>query len=275
MVKSCWSPPRAHDRRSGVLPARLPILVALAAVLAIAAAAGCDRTTKRGVAAGMQTAAAAPGPQSAQGGVRFVFEDPNAQTVALAGDFNNWSTSADPLTKDAQGRWTIVKAIPPGSHQYKFVINDGQTWEQDPANPSTTDDGFGGKNSVLMVDASGGIGSTPAAAGGQSSTPIGKQPAVLAGLEGPKKVDAGWLFAIDLPEAQNVALAGSFNSWSTSADPMTKDTQGRWRIVKALSAGHHQYKFVVDGGQQWKEDPNNSNTTDDGYGGKNSVLVVP
>jgi hypothetical protein len=45
--------------------------------------------------------------------------------------------------------------------------------------------------------------------------------------------------------------------------------------VKALPPGPHQYKFVVDGGNQWIKDTMNPNTADDGFGGQNSVLVVP
>ncbi len=47
-----------------------------------------------------------------------------------------------------------------------------------------------------------------------------------------------------------------------------------WFIVKPLDAGSYQYKFVVNG-TEWKTDPSNSESADDGYGGKNSLLVVP
>lgn len=243
--------------------------LACAVLAGLVLAAGCDRSTRRGLekAADEAAGAAAQGPATVAGGTRFVFEDPAAQTVHLAGSFNNWSTSADPMTKDAQGRWTIVKSLPAGSHQYKFVVNGGQTWKADPNNPNGADDGYGGKNSLLEI-----------AAGGQAAMPVQPQPAELVKPEaagGPEKTDSGWRFSIVLPSAKSVHLAGSFNSWSTSADPMTKDAQGRWTLLKELPAGSHQYKFVVDGGAQWKEDPANPNTTDDGYGGKNSILVVP
>jgi 1,4-alpha-glucan branching enzyme len=242
------------------------------AVVVLGLAAGCDRTTKKGLGADAEPDI---GPHNVPGGVLFAFFAPDAQTVHLAGSFNNWSTSADPMQRDAAGRWTIRKALPAGTHQYKFVVNGGAQWKEDPMNPQSTDDGYGGKNSLLDVDAGGKVAAAGTAAAplpASSTTTAGEKPIPTGG---PKKTDDGWLFAIDLPNAGTVHLAGTFNSWSTSADPMSKDAKGRWSIVKALGAGTHQYKFVIDGGAQWKEDPANPNTTDDGYGGKNSVLVVP
>ena len=48
---------------------------------------------------------------------------------------------------------------------------------------------------------------------------------------------------------------------------------GIWSIVKELSPGRYEYKFVVDR-NSWLEDPNALETSDDGYGGKNSILIV-
>ena len=44
----------------------------------------------------------------------------------------------------------------------------------------------------------------------------------------------------------SVTLAGSFNGWNTTADPLTKDGS-YWTITKSLSAGD-TFKFVVNGG---------------------------
>lgn len=109
--------------------------------------------------------------------------------------------------------------------------------------------------------------------GGAAAAPAPSAPATAA-AKGPRKVEGGWMFTFSDPGASSVALAGSFNNWSTSADPLAKGSDGVWSIVKDLPSGSHQYKFVVNGGQ-WKEDPNNPNSADDGYGGKNSLLQVP
>lgn len=99
------------------------------------------------IAAALPAAAA---PTAVPGGVRFTYTDPNAGTVAWAGGFNNWNASANPMTKDAAGVWSIVLPLPAGEHQYKFVV-DGQ-WFADPENPVTGGD-FG--NSVVVVTADG------------------------------------------------------------------------------------------------------------------------
>lgn len=83
------------------------------------------------------------------GGIRFTLSDPLAGSVHLAGDFNGWNGTANPMTaKD--GVWSVVVKFPEGQHQYKFVV-DGQ-WIADPDNPVTAGD-FG--NSVVQVDAKG------------------------------------------------------------------------------------------------------------------------
>ena len=43
--------------------------------------------------------------------------------------------------------------------------------------------------------------------------------------------------------------------------------------TEKLQPGRYQYKFVVDR-VNWKEDPNNPQWMDDGYGGHNSVIDV-
>ena len=69
----------------------------------------------------------------------------HAPPLAVARD-----KTADPLTKQGDGTWTITRKLPPGTYGYKFVVN-GTTWKQDEANPEAKDDGFGGKNSVVTV----------------------------------------------------------------------------------------------------------------------------
>ena len=70
--------------------------------------------------------------------------------VRLKRRFNGWSTSTDPLARQPDGTWTIVKQLAPGTYGYKFLVN-GKTWKQDDANPEAKDDGFGGKNSIVTI----------------------------------------------------------------------------------------------------------------------------
>jgi 1,4-alpha-glucan branching enzyme len=92
------------------------------------------------------------GPQITPEGVRFSLYSTKVKKVNIAGTFNNWSMTADPLyDRDGSGMWTIVLPLPPGKYEYKLII-DGDEWIPDPANPTTTDDGFGGYNSVISVE---------------------------------------------------------------------------------------------------------------------------
>lgn len=73
-----------------------------------------------------------------------------AKSVFVAGTFNDWSKDAAPMKETQGGVWETEMDIAAGSHFYKFVIN-GNVWVSDPSNPETSDDGQGGKNSVLYV----------------------------------------------------------------------------------------------------------------------------
>jgi len=94
----------------------------------------------------------ASGPQMTASGVKFTLFSTKVEKVNIAGSFNNWSMTADPLyDRDGNGMWSITLPLPPGRYEYKFVI-DGEEWIPDPSNPETADDGFGGYNSVITVE---------------------------------------------------------------------------------------------------------------------------
>ncbi len=83
--------------------------------------------------------------------VRFVFEEPSAQTVAVAGDFSRWEPiELQPRWRDGRRVWTGVVAVPRGEHRYMFVV-DGSEWVTDPLAPAVGDDGFGGRNAILSL----------------------------------------------------------------------------------------------------------------------------
>ncbi|OLB51907.1 MAG: hypothetical protein AUI08_01980 [Gemmatimonadetes bacterium 13_2_20CM_2_65_7] len=82
--------------------------------------------------------------------MRFVLVAPGAQHVSLAGTFNHWDPRATPLVRSGAGDlWTATLSLPPGQHQYAFVV-DGTRWVPDPTAPAV-DDGFGRRNSVLTL----------------------------------------------------------------------------------------------------------------------------
>ena len=83
-------------------------------------------------------------------GVRFSLEEPAAQAVAVAGTFNGWSRTANPMTRDgSRSRWTAVVALPPGEHLFMYVV-DG-TFVTPPQAVDFVDDGFGSRNGVVVV----------------------------------------------------------------------------------------------------------------------------
>lgn len=54
-------------------------------------------------------------------------------------------------------------------------------------------------------------------------------------------------FVCHAPHAQQVGVAGDFNNWDASANPLQKMPDGSWQGQVPLSHGHHRYVFVVDG----------------------------
>jgi len=83
--------------------------------------------------------------------VRYVFtlQAGSAREVCLAGDFNQWNVCETPLERVAEDTWTVSIELPPGRHEYMFVI-DGR-WVTDPHAPAHADDGFGHRNAVVVI----------------------------------------------------------------------------------------------------------------------------
>lgn len=82
---------------------------------------------------------------------RFVYIDNKAQSIAIAGDFNNWEPTQ--LTrKNVNGEqvWTGLIPMKRGEHRYMFVKN-GKQWVTDPLATVQQDDGFGNKNAVIFL----------------------------------------------------------------------------------------------------------------------------
>jgi hypothetical protein len=133
-----------------------PRLVPLRPALAAAAAAGLVVLTSlatlqiRGRDGGVSPPVTAAAPAGTVL-VRFELNAPEAWRVALAGSFNEWSDSSIVFTRaGSSGRWTVTVALPPGRHQYLFVV-DGDRWMPDPAAHAQVEDEFGQRNSLLVV----------------------------------------------------------------------------------------------------------------------------
>ncbi len=84
---------------------------------------------------------------------QFVFVAPQAASVSLVGDFNDWDPKRSPM-QTAQGVWATVLNLAPGRYRYAFLVN-GVEWRADPGAPSAKDDEFGTPSSVVTVGGSG------------------------------------------------------------------------------------------------------------------------
>lgn len=81
--------------------------------------------------------------------VQFVVDIPEAHTVSVVGDFNDWTVD-QALMKFDNGAWSITLPVKPGRHEYAFVV-DGKRWIADPRAPKSRDNDFGKPQSVLVV----------------------------------------------------------------------------------------------------------------------------
>ena len=83
--------------------------------------------------------------------IQFVLVAPEAASVALVGDFNDWNVSATPLVQgQGDGVWSVTVPLTPGRYQYSFLV-DGSTWIQDPRAARAVEDEFGRPNSVVTI----------------------------------------------------------------------------------------------------------------------------
>ena len=83
--------------------------------------------------------------------VTFNFGNNSATSVAVAGTFNGWSTTATPMTPNADGVWTAtVNNLAAGDYRYKFVVN-GTEWILDPMNGNVVTEADENQNSAFYI----------------------------------------------------------------------------------------------------------------------------
>ena len=162
--------------------------------------------------------------------------------VFLAGDFNNWSETETPLT-ETDGLYEKTLYLKKGKYAYKFIV-DGQ-WLTDENADEFAGDGFGGQNSIIFV-------------GNKKD------------IDALRKVEFNYR-----PDkiVKEVYLVGSMNDWNQKADRMFETEKGVFAITLLLKADEYHYKFIEDG-MNWITDEKAASFVDDGFGGKNSVVIV-
>lgn len=87
--------------------------------------------------------------------VHFELHAPQATSVELLGNFNNWQIGTLQLVgPDASGHWTTSVHLSEGRYEYLFLV-DGKHWITDPKALVMRPDGFGSMNSILEVSQEG------------------------------------------------------------------------------------------------------------------------
>ncbi len=81
--------------------------------------------------------------------VEFVFPDPHAKEVFVAGDFNAWRLGDEAKLEKKNGVWVKTINLPPGRYRYRFVV-DGK-WVDDPNNPLKEKNPYGELDSLLNI----------------------------------------------------------------------------------------------------------------------------
>lgn len=84
--------------------------------------------------------------------VTFYYESPDAESVAVAGDFTNWESDIEYLQKrPGTHLWELEKEFPfKGVYAYKLIVN-GEQWMHDPECINVEPDGYGGFNTRLNL----------------------------------------------------------------------------------------------------------------------------
>jgi serine protease AprX len=84
--------------------------------------------------------------------ITFLLHDHGIQQVQVVGSWDGWALPGLLGAQVEAGVWQVrAPRIPSGSYSYKFIL-DGNRSLHDPANPRKIHDGWGGFNSMLIVE---------------------------------------------------------------------------------------------------------------------------
>lgn len=86
---------------------------------------------------------------SDQVSVTFELFRPEAHSVHVVGEFNNWDMAAHPMKRRKDGAWSTTLRLPrAGKYQYRFVIDD-RDWQVDEDADVKVPNPFGGENALI------------------------------------------------------------------------------------------------------------------------------
>lgn len=108
---------------------------------------------------------------------------------------------------------------------------------------------------------------------GTAKTPAAKtEKKVSVAKAGSKKGKKKTSFKLHAPEASQVYVAGCFNNWDVTANPLQRNDEGTWACTLLLDPGRYEYRFVVDG--VWWDDPLATMRCANEFGCENCVIIV-
>ena len=90
-----------------------------------------------------------PGTNTRPVEVELTCEAPQAETVFVAGDFNQWRADDLRMRQDETGTWKVKVWLAPGRHEYRFIV--AGEWQDDPHASARVPNAFGSNNCVLQV----------------------------------------------------------------------------------------------------------------------------
>lgn len=164
LLHAVWASPRPALWRRALDAWRLPALSGLAASAiatvalvvgfvtrgAVTPTGGAEPSVASGSATGEFPVQLAANANDGRVPTQFVFEAPDATTVSVVGEFNDWQVEDLKMTRVANGLWTATVPLAPGRHVYAFLV-DGTLLVADPRAPKSGDEDYGREGSVVMV----------------------------------------------------------------------------------------------------------------------------
>lgn len=81
--------------------------------------------------------------------IEFRLRAKPGSAVFIAGTFNDWDPTNLPLRPTDEGAYRATLLLPPGRHEYKFIVNG--VWRMDPECPDWVPNPLGTLNSVVSV----------------------------------------------------------------------------------------------------------------------------
>ncbi|OHD57849.1 MAG: hypothetical protein A2096_01440 [Spirochaetes bacterium GWF1_41_5] len=157
-------------------------------------------------------------------GILFTCTAQEKSRVFLGGSFDSWKTFY-PLLPNKFGIYSCFLSIelPAGRQSYRFRIND--VWFNDPSQELFVDDGYGTRMTAFDLS----------------------KPLNLYTVS--PKPSANGAYCFFLPDAgyKKVSIISSENSWNPYTEPMTRNEDGYWIIIKDITTHLMYYKFFADG----------------------------